>query len=111
MDANGGSQPHSVEELMLAGIGWLSLTAEAVDDMADDLARRVGVDAAKMREAVQDVVASWKRDAERAASVPGEATERTLKRLGVVRRDELDDLALRVAQLEHRVRLLEGQST
>jgi hypothetical protein len=43
--------------------------------------------------------------------VPGEATERTLKRLGVVRRDELDDLALRVAQLEHRVRLLEGQST
>jgi polyhydroxyalkanoate synthesis regulator phasin len=111
MDANGGSQPHSVEQLMLAGIGWLSLTAEAVDDMADDLARRVGVDAAKMREAVRDVVASWRKDAERAASVPGEATDRALRRLNLVRREELDDLALRVAQLEHRVRLLEGRPT
>ena len=30
-----------------------------------------------------------------------------MRRLGVVRREEADDLALRVAQLEHRVRLLE----
>jgi hypothetical protein len=30
-----------------------------------------------------------------------------MRRLGLVRREEADDLALRVAQLEHRVRLLE----
>ena len=36
-----------------------------------------------------------------------EASDRAMRRLGVVRREEADDLALRVAQLEHRVRLLE----
>ena len=110
-ERNGGSQGHSVEQLLLAGVGWLSLTADAADDMADDLAHRVGVDAAKMREAIRDVLASWRRDVDRAAAVPGEATDRALKRLGLVRREELDDLALRIAQLEHRTRLLEGKST
>jgi hypothetical protein len=60
-----------------------------------------------MREAVRASFASLRRDAERAGALPSEATERAFKRLGVVRREEADDLALRLAQLEHRVRLLE----
>ena len=31
-----------------------------------------------------------------------------LRQLGVVTREELDELELRVAQLEHRLRLVEG---
>ena len=37
----------------------------------------------------------------------GRIRRRRCERLGLVRREEADDLALRVAQLEHRVRLLE----
>ena len=44
MDGNGTPEPRSLEQLLLAGLGWLSLTAEAADDVADDLARRVGVE-------------------------------------------------------------------
>jgi hypothetical protein len=33
--------------------------------------------------------------------------ERALGRAGLARREEVEDLALRVAQLEHRLRLLE----
>jgi polyhydroxyalkanoate synthesis regulator phasin len=110
MDGNGTAEPRTFEQLLLAGFGWLSLTAEAADDVADDLARRVGIERDAMRNAVRDAVASWRADAEKLGSLPSDATEKALKRLGLVRREEADDLALRVAQLEHRVRLLETPS-
>ena len=97
----------SVSELLLAGIGWASLGLEAADEMADDLARRVGVDVESMRAAVQDTAASWRAEFERLGARRDEAVERALARAGLARREEVEDLALRVAQLEHRLRLLE----
>jgi polyhydroxyalkanoate synthesis regulator phasin len=112
MDGNGTSEsgtaePRSLEQLLLAGFGWLSLTAEAADDVADDLARRVGIERNEMRNAVRDAVASWRAEAERLGGIPADASDKAMRRLGLVRREEADDLALRMAQLEHRVRLLE----
>jgi polyhydroxyalkanoate synthesis regulator phasin len=101
---------HSLQDVLLAGIGWASLGLEAADELADDLARRVGVQRDEMRAAMQDTFASWRREAERAGERRTDVADRTLKKLGVVRRDEIDDLALRVAQLEHRTRLLEKQA-
>jgi polyhydroxyalkanoate synthesis regulator phasin len=97
----------SVSELLLAGIGWASLGLEAADEMADDLARRVGVDRDAMRGAVRDTAASWRAEFERLGARRDEAVERALARAGLARREEVEDLALRVAQLEHRLRLLE----
>jgi len=110
MDGNGTAEPRTLEQLLLAGLGWVTLTAEAADDVADDLARRVGIERDTMREAVRDVIASWRGEAERLGSLPADASDKALRRLGLVRREEADDLALRVAQLEHRVRLLEQPS-
>jgi polyhydroxyalkanoate synthesis regulator phasin len=110
MDGNGTAEPRTLEQLLLAGLGWASLTAEAVDDVADDLARRVGIERDTMREAVRDLVAGWRTEADRLGSVPADASAKAVRRLGLVRREEADDLALRVAQLEHRVRLLEKPS-
>jgi polyhydroxyalkanoate synthesis regulator phasin len=106
MSANGGD-PRPVSELLLAGIGWASMGIEAAEELADDLARRVGVDRDAMRTAVQDTVTSWRSELERLGVHRDEAVERTLAKAGLARREELDDLALRVAQLEHRLRLLE----
>jgi polyhydroxyalkanoate synthesis regulator phasin len=96
-----------MSELLLAGIGWASLGFEAVDEMADDLARRVGVDRGAMRDALQDSVASWRTEIERLGARRDEAVERALAKAGLAHRDDVDALALRVAQLEHRLRLLE----
>ena len=101
------SDPRPVSELLLAGIGWASLGFEAADEMADDLARRVGVDRDAMRIAVQDTVESWRSELERLGAHRDEAIERGLAKAGLARREDVDDLALRVAQLEHRLRLLE----
>ena len=97
----------SVSELLLAGIGWATLGVEAAEEIADDLARRVGVDRDAMRSAVQDTIASWRAELERVGDRRDEALERALARTGLARREEVEDLALRVAQLEHRLRLLE----
>ena len=75
----------------------------------DDLARRGGLEREEMRAAVRDAVTGRRRAAARLGVQRGEARERALARLGLVRREEHDDLALRVAQLEHRVRLLERE--
>jgi polyhydroxyalkanoate synthesis regulator phasin len=96
-----------VSELLLAGIGWATLGFEAVDEVADDIARRVGVERDAMRDAVRDTMASWRSEIERLGARRDEAVERGLARAGLARREEVEDLALRVAQLEHRLRLLE----
>ena len=61
--------------------------------------------------AIADAAVAWLRtEASRAGDVAGENVGALLRELGFVSRDAFDDLALRVAQLEHRVRLLESAS-
>ena len=107
MSANGGQGARPVSELLLAGIGWASLGLEAADEVADDLARRAGVDRDSMRGAVRDTVESWRHELDRLGDRRDEAVEQGLAKAGLARREDVEDLALRVAQLEHRLRLLE----
>jgi polyhydroxyalkanoate synthesis regulator phasin len=107
MSAQPDGETRSVSEVLLAGIGLATLGIEAAEELADDLARRVGVERDSMRAAVQDTLQAWRAEAEKLGIRRDEAFERAYKKAGLVRREEMDDLALRVAQLEHRIRLLE----
>jgi polyhydroxyalkanoate synthesis regulator phasin len=97
-----------IETALLAGLGWASLTAEAADDLADDLARLVGIERDDLRRAVRDTFATWRREAESGTHRRDELIDRLIAKLRLVQREETDDLELRVAQLEHRMRLLES---
>ena len=105
-----GDERRTLTELLLAGIGLASLGAETADETADDLARRLGVDRGAMRNLVRDTVASWRAELERLGDRREDLVDHALARAGLARREEVDDLALRVAQLEHRLRLLERES-
>jgi polyhydroxyalkanoate synthesis regulator phasin len=107
MTTEGTEGPRPLSELLLAGLGFATLGLEAADELADDLARRVGVDRDAMRGAVRDTLEAWRNEAERLGARRDEAIERALAKAGLAPREEVDDLALRVAQLEHRIRLLE----
>ena len=107
MSTSSDEAPRPVSELLLAGIGFATLGLEAADELADDLARRVGADRDAMRDAVRDTIEAWRNEAERLGARRDEAVERALAKSGLARREEVDDLTLRVAQLEHRIRLLE----
>jgi polyhydroxyalkanoate synthesis regulator phasin len=107
---NGDRPGPTLQQLLLAGVGWASEGVAAADELADELAKKVGVERDKMRAAVHDTVASWRHEAERLGVRGDEVTDRALLRLGLARREALDDLELRVAQLEHRLRLLERET-
>ena len=96
-----------LETLTLAGLGALALAAQRGDDLADELARRVGVERDEMRAALADALESWRREARRLGESTGDAAARFGAELGIASRDAVEELELRVAQLEHRLKLIE----
>jgi polyhydroxyalkanoate synthesis regulator phasin len=95
------------QTLTLAGFGALALAARRADELTDELASRLGVEREEMREALADALQSWRREARRLGDSTGDAAWRLAEDVGVATRDSVRDLELRVAQLEHRLRLLE----
>jgi polyhydroxyalkanoate synthesis regulator phasin len=100
----------SLETLALAGLGAFALTADRVDKLVDELAGRIGVERTELRDALVDTLDSWRREARRVGDSAGEAASGVAADLGIASRDALEELELRVAQLEHRLKLLERSS-
>jgi polyhydroxyalkanoate synthesis regulator phasin len=96
-----------VKQAALALVGAVSLSAERADELAESLADRGGMRKEEVREWIEDVTGRWRGDAVRAGERAGATLHGALRELGLVTRDEWDELELRVAQLEHRLRLLE----
>ena len=99
-----------VRRLALALVGAVALTAERADELADSLAARGGMSRDEVRAWIDEATTRWRGDAVRVGEKAGATLHRALRELGLVTREEWDDLELRVAQLEHRLRLLEGQT-
>ena len=80
-----------------------STDREALDRVVTMLGLRLD----EARSLLDDVTSRWRGDALRV----GEGSKRKLqdvaRELGLVTREEWDELELRVAQIEHRLRLLE----
>ena len=80
-----------------------STDREALDRVVTMLGLRLD----EARSLLDDVTSRWRGDALRV----GEGSKRRLqdvaRELGLVTREEWDELELRVAQIEHRLRLLE----
>jgi polyhydroxyalkanoate synthesis regulator phasin len=102
-----GNARGSLESLGLAGLGAIALVLERADDLADELSRRLGVERSEIRGALADVIDSWRREAQRVGDSTGDAASRVVTELGVASGERVRELELRVAQLEHRLKLLE----
>jgi polyhydroxyalkanoate synthesis regulator phasin len=61
-----------------------------------------------LRQLVEELGAQLRSGVERIGELPQETGELLVRELGLVKREELEALELRLAQLEHRLRLLEG---
>jgi polyhydroxyalkanoate synthesis regulator phasin len=96
-----------VRRLALALVGAVALTAERADELADSLAARGGMSRDEVRSWIEEATTRWRGDAVRVGERAGETLNGALRELGLVTREEWDELELRVAQLEHRLRLVE----
>jgi polyhydroxyalkanoate synthesis regulator phasin len=62
-----------------------------------------------LRQLVDELAAQLRSGVDKLTDLPQETGERLARELGLVRREELDSVELRLAQLEHRLKLLEQQ--
>lgn len=98
-----------LERLALAGIGAVALTAERADALADELAERGSVQRDEARSTIEELRTRWRGDAVRLGERGGARASGFLRELGLVTRADVDELELRIAQLEHRLRLVEAR--
>jgi polyhydroxyalkanoate synthesis regulator phasin len=105
-DSN-GSVRDLLERIALATVGAAALTAERADALADELADRGMVRRDEARALIEEVSARWRGDATRLGEKAGTTLDRLFHELGLVTKDDVEELELRIAQLEHRLRLLE----
>ena len=97
-----------LERIALAGVGAVALTAERIDQLADALADRGGLKREEARATITELSTRWRGDSVRWGERAGAGLAGVFHELGLVTREEWDELELRVAQLEHRLRLVEG---
>ena len=97
-----------VEKLVLAGVGAVALTAERADALAEELSARGGIGREEARAVVEELVGRWRSETVRLGERTGAGLAGVFHELGLVTRDELEEIELRLAQLEHRLRLLES---
>ena len=98
-----------LERFGLAAVGAVALTAERADALADELAKTGGMRRDEARELIEQTRRRWRGEAVRASERAGAGLEGLFKQLGLVSRSDFEELELRVAQLEHRLRLVEEQ--
>jgi polyhydroxyalkanoate synthesis regulator phasin len=98
-----------VRRVALALVGAVALTAERADELADALASKGGMSRDEVRRRIDEATGRWRGDAVRVTEKAGATLNGALRELGLVTREEWDELELRVAQLEHRLRLVETQ--
>ena len=104
-----GAARGALRQLALAAVGAVAPTAERADELAESLAERGGLRTEEVRALIDEATTRWRGDAVRIGERVGETLHDVLRDLGLVTRTEWDELELRVAQLEHRVRLLESR--
>jgi polyhydroxyalkanoate synthesis regulator phasin len=103
-----GSPIDFLERLLLAGVGVVVLTAERIDELARDLAGHGELRRDEARETIEEAVVRWRGEATRLTERTGQNLQSFFDQLGLVPREAHDELELRVAQLEHRLRLAES---
>ena len=97
-----------VEKLVFAGVGAVALTAERVDALVEELTARGGMGRDEARSLVEELVGRWRNESVRLGERTGTGLAGVFREVGLVTRGELEELELRVAQLEHRLRLVES---
>ncbi len=78
-------------------------------DPFDRLLSLVGPKLDELRSLVDEATARWRGDAMRLGEGSRHRLNSVFYELGLITRDDWDDLDLRVAQLEHRLRLVEDR--
>lgn len=97
-----------IERTFLIGVGAAAFTKDRVQELVEEFVRRGELSSDEGRDMVDKLVARTRDEARSAMSRADSSIHGALRDFGVTTRRELEDLEMRVQQLEHRISLLEG---
>jgi polyhydroxyalkanoate synthesis regulator phasin len=106
---SGDARRGFLDEAFFAGVGAVALTKERVEELVDALVERGQLTRDEAREVVGDVTDRWRGDAARLGERASLGLSGVMRELGLVTRREWEELELRLSQVEHRLRLVEGE--
>jgi polyhydroxyalkanoate synthesis regulator phasin len=106
---NSGRLRELAEEILLAGVGAVALTKERTDELVGELTQKGKLTQEDARDVVDEVMGRWRGEALRMGERASTTFAGVFRELGLVTRREHEELELRLAQLEHRLRLVEGR--
>lgn len=104
-----GTFGETLERLVLLQVGAAAATRKRVEQVVEDLIAQGRVERAEGKTLVNEVLGQAKERSEGARSLVDASVQQGLRGAGVPTREDYEDLIFRVEQLEHRVRVLEGE--
>lgn len=105
-----GTVGETLERLILLQVGAAAATRDRVERAVEDLIAQGRVEREEGRTLVNEVMGRARERSEGARSLVDASVQQSLKGVGIPTREDHEDLIFRVEQLEHRVRMLEGES-
>jgi len=103
------SPREAVEQAIFVAVGAASLTRDRAQAIVDDLVRRGQMTDEEGRVTVENLMAKVKASGD-GQGIVGRiegGVHGLLRELGIAQRDDIADVDQRIAELEHRIRLLE----
>ncbi len=97
-----------IEKTFLIGIGAAALTKDRIQELVDEFVKRGQLSREEGRDMVERLAARSREEARGALRRADSSFQSAMRELGFVTKKDLEDLELRLRQLEHRVALLEG---
>ncbi len=96
-----------IERTFLVGVGAAAFTKDRVQELVEEFVRRGELSTDEGRDMVDRLVARSREEARSAVKRADSSVQGALRDLGLATRREVEDLEMRVRQLEHRLALLE----
>jgi polyhydroxyalkanoate synthesis regulator phasin len=105
-----------IERTFLIGVGAAAFTKDRIQELVDEFVKRGELSGDEGREMIDKLVSRSRDEARSVARRADSSLQGALRDFGVATRRDVEDLELRVRQLEHRIGLLEtvqdgGQSS
>jgi len=107
--ASGQAIRDIIERTFLAGMGAAALTKDRIQELVEELVSRGQLNATEGREVVDRLMARSRDEARTVLKRADSSLHSAYRELGLGSKREMEELSLRVQQLEHRIQLLESQ--
>jgi polyhydroxyalkanoate synthesis regulator phasin len=104
-----GTVGQTLERLILLQIGAAAVTRDRVQEIVDSLVEQGRVEREEGRTVVNDMMNRARERSTGARSLVDASLQQGLRRGGLPTRENYEDLLFRIAQLEHRVKMLEDR--